>query len=124
MKNKIKLFDPVIGVEEENAILKVLKSKFWASGNGSGNVEKFENTFKKFIQSRTCVAVNSGTSALHIACKALGLKTGDILWTSPITFVASANCGLYCGASVDFVDIDPNTKFLSVWCLRQKLESC
>jgi len=59
------------------------------------------------------VAVNSATSALHIACLALGLRKGDWLWTSPNTFVASANCGLYCGAQVDFVDIDPRTYNLS-----------
>jgi dTDP-4-amino-4,6-dideoxygalactose transaminase len=68
------------------------------------------------------VAVNSATSALHLACLALGLGPGDGLWTSPNTFVASANCALYCGARVDFVDIDPRTYNLSVAALRDKLE--
>jgi UDP-4-amino-4,6-dideoxy-N-acetyl-beta-L-altrosamine transaminase len=68
------------------------------------------------------VAVNSATSALHIACLALGLKAGDVLWTSPVTFVASANCALYCGARVDFVDIDPLTFNLSFEALKLKLE--
>ena len=67
------------------------------------------------------VAVNSATSALHIACLALGLAKGDWLWTTPNTFVASANCGLYCGAQVDFVDIDPRTYNMSTKALEQKL---
>ena len=67
------------------------------------------------------MAVNSATSALHIACLTLGVGKGDIVWTTPITFVASANCALYCGASVDFVDIDPRTYNLSVECLAEKL---
>jgi UDP-4-amino-4,6-dideoxy-N-acetyl-beta-L-altrosamine transaminase len=68
------------------------------------------------------LAVNSATSALHIACLALGLGEGDWLWTSPVTFVASANCGLYCGAKVDFVDIDPQTYNLCPLALKKKLE--
>ena len=68
------------------------------------------------------MAVNSATSALHIACLALGLGQNDYLWTVPNTFVASANCALYCGASVDFVDIDPRTCNMSVECLREKLQ--
>ena len=68
------------------------------------------------------VAANSATSALHIACLALGVGSGDMVWTSPITFVASANCALYCGAQIDFVDIDPQTYNLSVECLKNKLE--
>ena len=67
------------------------------------------------------VAVNSATSALHIACLALGLGPEDFLWTSPITFVASANCGIYCGASVDFVDIDPDSGLMSLTALQNKL---
>jgi UDP-4-amino-4,6-dideoxy-N-acetyl-beta-L-altrosamine transaminase len=67
------------------------------------------------------VAVNSATSALHIACLALGVGPGDIVWTNPISFVASANCALYCGAKVDFVDIDPDTFNISVAALTTKL---
>jgi UDP-4-amino-4,6-dideoxy-N-acetyl-beta-L-altrosamine transaminase len=74
------------------------------------------------VAARYGVAVNSATSALHIACLALGLGSGDRLWTSPITFVASANCGRYCGAVVDFVDVDPNTGLMSVPALEAKLE--
>src|SRR3972149_1514549 len=68
------------------------------------------------------VAVNNATRALHIACLAVGVGKGDVIWTTPITFVASANCALYCGATVDFVDIDPRTYNLSLACLTSKLE--
>jgi UDP-4-amino-4,6-dideoxy-N-acetyl-beta-L-altrosamine transaminase len=85
-------------------------------------VEQFEKAVADYCGSRFAVAVNSGTSALHIACLAADLGPGDILWTSPVTFVASANCALYCGAGVDFVDIDPRTCNMSVDCLREKLE--
>jgi UDP-4-amino-4,6-dideoxy-N-acetyl-beta-L-altrosamine transaminase len=74
------------------------------------------------VGARYGVAVNSATSALHIGCLALGLGPGDRLWTSPITFVASANCGRYCGADVDFVDIEPSTGLMSVAALAEKLE--
>ena len=81
--------------------------------------------FEKAVSSRVCakhgVAANSATSALHIACLALGLGPGDRLWTSPITFVASANCGRYCGAEIDFVDIDRSTGLISVAKLEEKL---
>tara|TARA_Y100001968_G_C19400570_1_gene740794 strand:- start:850 stop:1914 length:1065 start_codon:yes stop_codon:yes gene_type:complete len=86
-------------------------------------VEKFEAAISKTVNCKYSVAVNSGTSALHLACMALGLKEGDFLWTSPITFVASANCGLYCGAKIDFVDIDPKTGLICSEKLRKKLES-
>ena len=68
------------------------------------------------------MAVNSATSALHIACLALGVSKGDIVWTSPISFVASSNCAVYCEAIVDFVDIDPKTYNMSVDALEQKLQ--
>ncbi|MBL75329.1 MAG: glutamine--scyllo-inositol aminotransferase [Chloroflexi bacterium] len=108
MKNKIKLFDPVIGVEEENAILKVLKSKFWASGAGSGNVEKFENAFKKFIQSKTCVAVNSGTAALNLALSLFDIKNKEVILPS-MSFVSTAHSIVENGGKPIFVDIEPNT---------------
>ena len=85
-------------------------------------VRHFEKgSLKSYCGAAHAVAVNSATSALHIACLALGLKPGDIVWTTPITFVASANCALYCGATVDFVDIDPATLNLSVPALEAKL---
>ena len=73
------------------------------------------------VHTEYAVACNSATSALHLACLGLGLKQGDILWTSPISFVASANCGLYCGASIDFVDIDAQTFNLCPKALAEKL---
>lgn len=85
-------------------------------------VPAFEGAVASRVSARHAVAVNSATSALHLACLALGLGPGDRLWTSPITFVASANCGRYCGAEVDFVDIDPSSGLMSVAALTSKLE--
>jgi UDP-4-amino-4,6-dideoxy-N-acetyl-beta-L-altrosamine transaminase len=97
---------------------KVLRSDFLTQGP---IVPKFEKAVADYCNSLYAVAVNSATSALHIACLALDLGPGDWLWTSPNTFVASANCGLYCGAKVDFVDIDPKTYNMSVTSLADKL---
>ena len=100
-------------------VIEVLTSDFLTQGPA---VERFEQAVAAYCGVQYAVAVNSATSALHIACLAAGLGSGDMLWTSPNTFVASANCGLYCGADVDFVDIDPKTYNMSVNSLRQKLE--
>lgn len=89
-----------------SAVLDVLNSDYLTQGP---MVPLFEQSVSSYCGAAHAVAVNSATSALHIACMALDLGPGDWLWTSPITFVASANCGLYCGAQVDFVDIDPRT---------------
>ena len=102
------------------AVREVLKSDFLTTGP---MVPRFEAEVAGACGAKYGVAVNSATSALHIACMALGLKAGDILWTSPVTFVASANCGLYCGAGVDFVDIDPVTLNMSPEALAGKLEA-
>ncbi len=83
--------------------------------------EEFESKISEKVGSNYGVSVNSATSALHIACLALDLKENDILWTTPISFVASANCALYCGAKIDFVDIDPSTGLMSVEELKKKL---
>jgi len=101
-----------------DAVVDVLQSDFLTQGPV---VPAFEKTVSNYCGVQHAVAVNSATSALHIACLALGVGQGDIVWTSPITFVASANCALYCGATVDFVDIDPKTYNLSVDCLKEKL---
>ncbi len=101
-----------------DAVVAVLQSDFLTQGSA---VPIFEKTVASHCGAAYGVAVNSATSALHIACLALGLGKGDRLWTSPITFVASANCGLYCGAEVDFVDIDPGTFNLCPKALEQKL---
>ena len=100
------------------AIVAALKSDCLTQGP---RVPEFEQAVAVHVGAAHAVAVNSATSALHIACLALGLGPGDWLWTSPITFVASANCSLYCGARVDFVDIDPRTYNLSPDALAHKL---
>lgn len=101
-----------------DAVVSVLQSDFLTQGPA---VPAFERSVAGYCQVAHALAVNSATSALHIACLALGVGHGDIVWTTPITFVASANCALYCGAEVDFVDIDPVTYNLSVSCLTEKL---
>ena len=99
-------------------VKKVLRSDFLTQGP---TVPKFEKSIANYCGATHSIAVNSATSALHIACISLGLGLGDWLWTSPNTFVASANCGRYCGANVDFVDIDPKTYNMSVDALSEKL---
>ena len=101
-----------------DSVVNVLQSDFLTQGS---QVLLFEKTVSEYCGVEYGVAVNSATSALHIACLALGLGKGDYLWTSPNTFVASANCGLYCGAKVDFVDINPLTYNLSPEELEKKL---
>jgi UDP-4-amino-4,6-dideoxy-N-acetyl-beta-L-altrosamine transaminase len=100
------------------AVVEVLRSDFLTQGPA---VPAFEKAIAGYCGAGHAVAVNSGTSALHVACRALDVGPGDWVWTSPITFVATANCALYCGARVDFVDIDPRTYNLSVACLARKL---
>ena len=102
-----------------DAVIEVLQSDFLTQGP---RVPAFEQAVAKKVGAQHALAVNSATSALHIACLALELGPGDMLWTTPVTFVASANCGLYCGADVDFVDIDPETYNISVDALKAKLE--
>jgi UDP-4-amino-4,6-dideoxy-N-acetyl-beta-L-altrosamine transaminase len=101
------------------AVSDILKSDFLTQGPA---VPKFESAIALISGAKYSVAVNSATSALHLACLALGVGPGDYVWTSPITFVASANCALYCGAKVDFVDIDPCTYNMSVSILIEKLK--
>lgn len=100
------------------AVREVLESDFLTQGPC---VPRFEQAIMSHVASGCAVAVNSATSALHLSCLALGLRAGDWLWTSPNTFVASANCALYCGARVDFVDIDPKTYNMCVDRLEAKL---
>lgn len=104
--------------QDIDAVVDVLKSDFLTQGP---QVPAFEEALKTNTGATFSLAVNSATSALHIACLALGLGRGDRLWTTPVTFVASANCGLYCGAEIDFVDIDPQTYNMSVAALEAKL---
>jgi UDP-4-amino-4,6-dideoxy-N-acetyl-beta-L-altrosamine transaminase len=100
------------------AVVAVLHSDFLTQGPA---VPAFENAVAEYCGVRHAVATSSATSALHVACLALGVGTGDCVWTSAITFVASANCARYCGAEVDFVDIDPRTNNMSLACLSEKL---
>ncbi|WP_303845377.1 UDP-4-amino-4,6-dideoxy-N-acetyl-beta-L-altrosamine transaminase [Aeromonas sobria] len=101
-----------------DAVVEVLKSDFLTQGPV---VPRFEQAVADYCDARFGVAVNSGTAALHIACLALGVGPGDWVWTSPISFVASANCALYCGAQVDFVDIEPDTGNMCALELERKL---
>lgn len=101
-----------------DAVVEVLKSDFLTQGPV---VPLFEGEVARKVHAKYAVATSSSTSALHVACIALGLGPGDWLWTSPNTFVASSNCALYCGAQVDFVDIDPRTYNLSIERLSEKL---
>ncbi len=108
-----------ISEQDVQAVVDVLRSDFLTQGPA---VPEFERAVSRYVGARHAVAVSSATAALHLACLALGLGPGDLLWTSPITFVASANCALYCGADVDFVDIDPRTYNLCPAALERKLE--
>lgn len=107
-----------ISEQDIQSVIEVLKSD-WLTQGPAG--ERFEKAVADYCGVPYAVTFNSATSALHSACLALGVAPGDWVWTSPITFVASANCALYCGAQVDFVDIDPRTYNLSVDCLSKKL---
>lgn len=105
--------------DDIRAVEEVLRSEWLTQGPA---VERFEQAVSEFCGTSHALAVCNATAALHLACCALGLKPGDILWTSPNAYVASANCGLYCGASVDFVDIDSRSYNMSVEALKAKLE--
>jgi UDP-4-amino-4,6-dideoxy-N-acetyl-beta-L-altrosamine transaminase len=107
-----------ISQDDVDAVVAVLRSDFLTQGP---TVPQFERTVAQYSGAQHAVAVSSATSALHIACLALELGPGDLLWTTPITFVASANCALYCGAKVDFVDIDPLTYNMCPEALAEKL---
>jgi UDP-4-amino-4,6-dideoxy-N-acetyl-beta-L-altrosamine transaminase len=102
-----------------NAVIEVLRSDFLTQGN---IVPAFERAISKYCGAQHSIAVNSATSGLHLACLALGVSKGDTVWTSPISFVASANCAIYCGAEIDFVDIDERTFNISIECLENKLK--
>ena len=119
MRNKLISYGrQTISREDIEAVKDVLSSDFLTQGP---QVPKFEREMAGYCGAGHACAVNSATSALHIACLSLGLGPGDWLWTTPITFVSSANCALYCGAEVDFVDIDPGTCNMSVERLEEKL---
>lgn len=108
-----------ISQQDIDAVIDVLRSDWITQGPA---ITRFEKAVADYCGVKYAVAVTSATAALHIACLAADLGSGDIIWTSPNTFVASANCGLYCGAEVDFVDIDPRTYNLSIEALERKLD--
>ncbi len=113
MKGKIKLFDPSINKNEERAVIKVLKSGFWASGAGQGLVEKFENEFRKYVSSKNCIAVNNGTSALNLALSLIDIKDKEVIVPS-LTFVSTIHAITLNGGKPIFVDVEPNTLCLDV----------
>lgn len=109
-----------ISEDDIKAVVDVLKSDFLTQGPA---VKKFEDAITTYNGAKNSVAFANATAALHAACLALGVDKGDVVWTSPNSFVASANCALYCGAEVDFVDIDGNTYNMSPDALEEKLKS-
>lgn len=109
-----------INDEDIKAVVEVLESDFLTQGPVK---PEFEKQLSALVGASYCLAVNSATSALHVACLALDVGPGDLVWTSPISFVASANCALYCGAQIDFVDIDPKTKNICINALQEKLQA-
>jgi UDP-4-amino-4,6-dideoxy-N-acetyl-beta-L-altrosamine transaminase len=108
-----------ISEEDISSVIEVLRSDWITQGPA---IDSFEQGMSDYCAAQYAVATCNATAALHIACLALGLAEGDLLWTSPNTFVASANCARYCGADVDFVDIDPDTYNMSISALTEKLE--
>ena len=122
MKNKIKLFDPVVEKEEEKIVSKVLKSHFWASGTGMGNVLEFEKKFNNYIDSDECVAVNSGTAALHLAASLADIKNKEVILPS-MSFVSTAHTVLYNGGKPVFVDVDPETLCIDPKLIKKAITS-
>ena len=108
-----------ISEDDIEAVIKVLKSEFLTNGP---IVNQFEIACSHNFKVKYCTSMNSATSALHVACLSLGLKKNDIVWTTPNTFVASANCALYCGAKIDFVDINSETNLIDIQLLSKKLD--
>ena len=107
---KIKLFDPVIGISEEREMIKILRSGFWASGSGTGLVKQFETQFQKYVNSKSCIAVNSGTAANELtmlALKHIFPEGGEII-LPPLAWVSDINSILFAGFNPTFVDINLN----------------
>jgi dTDP-4-amino-4,6-dideoxygalactose transaminase len=120
MKNVVKLFDPVIDSKEELSLKKILQSHFWSSGLGHGNVSKFEKEFKKFTASCECVAVNSGSAALHLALSLLEIRNKEVILPS-LTFVSTAHAIILNGGTPVFVDIDSNSLCIDPELIKQKI---
>ena len=120
MIHRIKLFDPVVGKSEEKQVSKVLKSNFWASGSGVKNVLKFENSFKKYISTNYCVALNSGTAALHLALSLFDIKNKEVILPS-LSFISTAHAVIYNGGKPVFVDVDPKTMCIDPELIPKKI---
>ncbi|QLH09694.1 DegT/DnrJ/EryC1/StrS family aminotransferase [Candidatus Nitrosotenuis sp. DW1] len=120
MKRKIKLFDPVVTGKEILYIKDILKSGFWASGAGIGYVLDFEKKFQKYIGSKECIAVNSGTAALHLALSTMNLENQEVIIPS-LSFVSTAHAVLYNKAKPIFVDVDPKTLCLDITEVEKKI---
>ena len=118
--NSIKYSTQTISKKDIASVSKVLKSELLTQGPIT---IKFENKIKNLVGSKYALAVNSGSSALLLACKALSLKSGDLFWTVPNSFVATANCGILCGLKIDFIDIDNDTWNISIEKLENKLKA-
>jgi len=118
--SKIKLFDPHVGIDEERVVKKVLQSHFWASGAGTGNVSKFENEFNNYIGSDQCVAVNSGTAALHLALSIFDIKNREVIVPS-LSFASTALAVIYNGGIPVFVDIDPTNLCLDLSVVKKSI---
>jgi len=117
---KIKLFDPYFGIEEESAIKNTLKSRFWASGSGIGKVSKFEKAFNNYVGSNRCIALNSGTAALHLALSLIDIKNKQVILPS-LSFVSTVLAVLYNGGKPVFVDVEPSTLCLNPSLIEEKL---
>jgi len=117
---KIKLFDPAIDEREVKNAVKTLMSGFWASGAGGGQVQEFEKNFKKFINSKSCVSVNSGTAALHLAAALCGIKGKEVILPS-LSFVSTAHAIMYNGGIPVFVDVDPHTLCIDPEEIKKKI---
>ena len=117
---KIKLFDPVIDEREIKKVVKTLMSGFWASGAGGGQVQEFEENFKKFINSKSCVSVNSGTAALHLAATLCDIKGKEVILPS-LSFVSTAHAIMYNGGIPVFVDVNPHTLCIDPEEIKKKI---
>lgn len=122
MVKPIKLFEPVTNIEEEKTIIKVLRSGFWASGAGKGQVLKFENEFKKKVNTKNCVAVNSGTAALHLALSEVNVQGKEVILPS-LSFVSTANAILYNNGIPTFVDVDEKTLCIDPEQIKKKISN-
>ena len=117
---KIKLFDPAIDEREVKKVVKTLMSGFWASGAGGGQVQEFEENFKKFINSKSCVSVNSGTAALHLAATLCDIKGKEVILPS-LSFVSTAHAIMYNGGIPVFVDVNPHTLCIDPEEIKKKI---